>query len=594
MMNQLYLTTTSPQHHHTKLQHTTAFLVAATALLTVTTATITDPEISPTPPMGFNNWARFMDHLNETLFVETANAMEAKGLLAAGYNRLNLDDAWMNKNRTADQKLHWNEKLFPHGIPWLADYVKSKGFSLGIYSDSGNETCGHFPGSENYEKVDADTYAEWGIDYLKLDGCNMFDKQRTGPADEAIYKEVYGKWHSVLADMSEPLIFSQSAPAYFSGGMDFPIKPGKKSDWYRVMEWAPLYGELARHSADIFVYDNVPYGDQWRPEQYWESIMANYDMNVQLARYQQPGFYNDPDFLTMDYPWLTLDQKKSHFALWASFSAPLIISSYIPDLSKDVVDYLTNREIIAVDQDPLGLQATLVSRDGTWDVLTKSLANGDRLMTVLNRGNTTASTSISVARLGLPSDETYAAKDLWTGGTVSLSESINITLAKHATAIYRISGVSSVIPTGMIFNTASTEKQKRGWDSEMAKYLEDSTTCLTASSNNSLTFDKCASKDSQVWQVASNDAISPLSSLSTCVTSSFNSTTLEACDSESEHQRWSYQSSGNLINAATGRCFTTGRNRATTETCGDYLESQVFSLPTGVRLYEKVGRSGKQ
>jgi alpha-galactosidase len=559
-----------------------ACLTTAIALLAAANATINSPEISPTPPMGFNNWARFMFDLNETLFVETAEAMKANGFLAAGYNRLTLDDAWMHKNRTIDKKLQWNETLFPHGIPWLANHVKSLGFSLGIYGDSGIKTCGGSVGSLNHEELDAELYASWGIDFLKLDGCNMTPKP--DQTDEAFYKEIYGRWHRVIANLSKPMIFSESAPAYFSGGQDFPIKPGNLSNWYRVMEWAPLYGELARHSDDIFVYAKEPYGGQWRPEQYWNSIMANYATNVQLARYQQPGFYNDPDFLIVDYPWLTLDEKKSHFALWASFSAPLIISSYIPALSRET-DYLKNEHIIAVNQDPLGFQATLVSQDGTWDVLTKSLSNGDRLVTVLNRGNTSACTSVNIERLGLAGNRTYEARDLWTNKPMSLSGSFDITLDKHATAIYRISGVDrdSVIPTGMIFNTLSKEFEKLDWNEKMAKYFRYSTTCLTANVN-VVTLEKCSSKDSQVWRVASNGAISPIST-SSCITSIPDMMTLrlEACTSNNKYQEWAYLISGTIINMGTGLCITGGDQNVIAGTCIEYLESQTFSLPSGVR-----------
>jgi alpha-galactosidase len=139
--------------------------------------------------------------------------------------------------------------------------------------------------------------------------------------------------------------------------------------------------------------------------------MNNYDYETLVARYQAPGYYNDPDFLIPDHPGLTLDEKRSHFALRASFSAPLIISAYIPALPEDVISYLKNENLIAVNQDKLAEQATLVSRDTTFDVLTRSLANGDRLLTVLNRGNNTASTTISIARIGLEPECSYVAKE---------------------------------------------------------------------------------------------------------------------------------------------------------------------------------------
>jgi alpha-galactosidase len=522
---------------------------------TVAVASITNSSTMPTPPMGFNNWARFMCDLNETLFTTTADAMVSKGLLAAGYNRINLDDCWMQYSRTEDGLLQWNTTLFPRGIPWLADYVKSRGFHFGIYEDSGNLTCGGFPGSLGYEDVDAETFSSWGVDYLKLDGCNVYPE--ANETMEKAYKGLYGTWHDVLQNMTKPLIFSQSSPAYFSGGPDFMVTKNK-SDWYRVMDWVPLYGELARHSQDVY-----PYGLFERPK-YWESIMTNYGYEVLLARYQQPGFFNDPDFIIPDWPELTLDEKKSHFALWASFSAPLIISADVPNLSPDIISYLTNKDIIAVDQDPLGLQATLVSKDGTFDVLTKSLSNGDRLLTVLNRGNHTASTSISLERIGLSVDSAYIAKDLWTGSHITVQDAISITLSRHATAIYRFIDTDSVMSTGMIFNTASLH-------------------CLTASTT-TLHFENCTGTDSQVWQVTSQGLIGPLSDPSTCIAAENSELTLQGCDTMDEGQRWLYLVTGNLVNDATKECLVEKHSKGNIETCGDELESQVFGLPSGVEV----------
>jgi alpha-galactosidase len=523
-------------------------------------ADIGNPALQPTPPMGFNNWGRFMCDLNETLFTTTADTMVSSGLLAAGYNRLNLDDCWMQYKRAPNGSLQTNTTLFPRGLPWLAEYVKSRGFHFGIYQDSGNLTCGGYPGSKGYEEIDARDFERWGFDYLKLDGCNVAEEDGRSLQDE--YKHLYGKWHRILTNTSStPLIFSESAPAYFSGGPDFSNQTNN-SDWYRVMDWAPKFGELARHSQDIY-----PYG-LYNASQYWESIMTNYGYEVQLARYQEPGFYNDPDFLIPDQYNLTLDEKKSQFALWASFSAPLIITAYIPDLKPEELAYLTNKDIIAVDQDALTLQATLVSQDGTWDVLTKNLANGDRLLTVLNRGNHSAVTNIDVQRVGLVKGRSYKVKDLWTGNTATVKNSINIKLAKHATAIYRFSDVSSVIPTGMILNTASQR-------------------CLTASKT-SLIFSKCNAADSQVWRISSSGKVSPLSAPQSCVTADDGGVLLQDCESQEETQEWIYHRSGNVVSANGNQCLTELAPRAAVATCGDVLDMQVFGLPSGVEIIRET------
>jgi alpha-galactosidase len=290
--------------------------------------------------------------------------------------------------------------------------------------------------------------------------------------------------------------------------------------------------------------------------------MVNYGFEVLLARYQQPGYYNDPDFLIVDWPWLTIDEKKSHFALWSSFSAPLIISSYIPDLTDAEVEYLTNKDIIAVDQDALALQATLVSQDGYFDVLTKSLSNGDRLLTVLNRGDETNSTTIGTERMGLANGGSYAAKDLWTGKSTTIKGSVEVTLRTHATAIYRISGCSSVTPTGMIFNTASLK-------------------CMTASGP-SVSFSKCSGSDDQVWEVSAHGTVSPLSATNLCLDASDGGVSLQSCSKHGSSMQWTYHITGNLINAVSGSCLQQSHSQL--GTCGEERDSQVFGLPSGVKV----------
>ena len=258
--------------------------------------------------MGFNNWARFQCELNQTLFTDTADAMVEKGLLDAGYNWINLDDCWPLDQRTDNGSLQWNPELFPQGIPWLAEYVNNKGFRLGIYSDAGNLTCGGYPGSLGYEEIDARDFDAWGIEYLKLDGCNISPEE--GQTAEDRYQEIYRKWHDIFSKSDDPLVFSESAPAYFSQDTG----AGNFTDWYSIMNWVPEYGELSRHSADIATFMST--------EDPWSSVMFNYGQHVRVARVQQPGYINDPDFIIADEPYLDLEEKKSHFALWPSLGAP--------------------------------------------------------------------------------------------------------------------------------------------------------------------------------------------------------------------------------------------------------------------------------
>lgn len=491
--------------------------------------------------------------LNESLFVETANAMVSTGLLAAGYDQMNLDDCWSTFDRAANGSMVWDSTKFPKGLPWLTSYLKKLGFKAGIYTDAGLKSCGGYPGAYGYEELDGKTFASWGFDYLKVDGCNM----PTGT--EAEYKQVYGHWHDVLSKTNPPMVFSESAPAYFAEAANL-------TDWYAVMDWVPKYGQLARHSRDSLVFNSTLY---WPDITGWDSIMFNYGQEVRLARYQRPGYFNDPDFLNVDHFDYTQTEKETHFALWSSLSAPLIISAHIPGLSKADIKYLTNKYIIAVDQDPLALQATLVSQDGTWDVLTKNLADGDRLLTLVNRGNFTASHSISFDRLGLTAASTVKVKDLWTGSSISVSKEVTATnIASHGTAIFRISGFGgskAVTPTGMIFNTYSLN--------------------VLSMSGKSIKWAASAAAIGQVWQTRSDSTLRSLLDPSLCVTDlGGGKVGVEDCDGKVS-QKWDYHMTGNLQSRSTKECLTeTEKGAVTISTCLFEANSQVIALPSGTDI----------
>lgn len=504
--------------------------------------------LQPTPPMGFNDWAAFECGLNESLFVNTAQAMVKNGLLAAGYNRINLDDCWSTFERAANGSMVWNPEKFPRGLPWLTSYLKSLGFAPGIYTDAGNLSCGGYPGAYGHEELDAETFASWGFEYLKLDGCNL------PSSTEAEYKEVYGHWHSVLSAMPNPMVFSESAPAYFA-------EESNLTDWYTVMDWVPEYGQLARHSRDIVVWNSTAYNPNITG---WDSIMFNYGQEVRLARYQKPGYFNDPDFLVPDHFDLTMPEKQSHFAIWSTFSAPLIISANIPALSAEEFKYISNINLIAVNQDPLALQATLVSQDGTWDVLTKDLANGDRLLTVINRGADTASYSVSLDRIGLSTTSSVEVKDLWTGeSSLAKNQVVAESIPSHGTGVFRISAPCSSVPTGMIFNTYSL-------------------TTLT-SAKGGLSWANSTADDGQVWQSQDDNTLRPLSDTSQCLEDSgHGNVDLTLCAGRAS-QKWDYLYSGNVKSQSSNDCLTESQHeQVRTSRCLFEANSQVFGLPSGV------------
>ncbi|OAA53553.1 Aldolase-type TIM barrel [Cordyceps fumosorosea ARSEF 2679] len=524
--------------------------VLTAGLLGTAAAAKPDPNTLPLPPMGFNNWARFMTAINESIFVDAAAAMSTNGLLAAGYNRINLDDAWSTSKRNATGSMVWDTTKFPQGMPWLTEHLKSKGFVPGIYSDAGTLSCAaDYPGTLGHEDQDLHDFYEWGFEYLKLDGCYVDD-----------YAKVYGGWIDRMAKFNEGktsgrVVFSNSAPAYFASDDD------SLSGWYTTMMQAAAGGQLARHSWDIATYSSDPA---------WSSVMGNYGFNVRTTRFQQPGFFNDPDFIIADHPGLTLDEKRSQFALWASFSAPLIISADIPNLTDDELAFLTNRDLVAVNQDPLVQQASLVSRDDQWDVLTKSLVNGDRLLTVLNKGNAAADLAVSWARIGVRPDSgaTLHVRDLWTGETRSVQASEGGLTASqvpsHGTAVLRISGDKlNVVPTGLILNTQSMK-------------------CLTDSASGAATWATCNAADGQTWTVDQSGRVSSLLNSGSCLGSKDG---VVATSKGSCRSTWWFPVSGNVIHKKSGLCLQENKDASISAAkCGTVTDEQVFGVPVGVGI----------
>ncbi|KAJ6781472.1 hypothetical protein PWT90_02676 [Aphanocladium album] len=534
-------------------------LASAAGLVGPATATKVD---LPLPPMGFNNWARFTTHINQSIFTDAANAMATNGMLAAGYNRLNLDDAWSTHQRAANGSMVVDTTKFPKGLTWLASFIKEKGFIPGIYTDSGTLSCGRYPAAYNYEAIDLKDFSDWGYEYLKLDGCNV------PGGTEADYRHLYfDVWRKLLLDFPKPIVFSDSAPAYFCGQDNL-------TDWYTVMGWSQKMGQLARHSDDIINYD-----DDREPA--WNSLTRNYYQHARLARFQRENYINDPDFLNTDHWNYTLQEKRTHMALWSSFSAPLIVSADIPNLKAEELEILLNKDLIAIDQDPLVQQATLASSSSGRDVLTKNLANGDRILTVLNKAATAADYFVSWATMGIQTarispNTVLNVKDLWTGKTEQVKISAGGITAKnvasHDTHVFRISGGMGgsshpiVLPTGMIFNVQSFR-------------------CLTDDKSGKVRWEYCDGSDSQTWVVSNEGYINSLLRPGQCLTDVQG--TLLTRNSGCKTDAWKYYNSGNLINSNSNRCVTQEQNlSATVSDCGYVTNEQVIELPAGSKVIE--------
>jgi alpha-galactosidase len=330
--------------------------------------------LAKTPPMGWNSWNLFAEKIDDQTVRTMADAMVTSGMRDAGYIYVNIDDTWEGV-RDAQGNLHSNHK-FPD-MKALADYVHSKGLKLGIYSSPGPRTCGSYPASYGHEEQDAKMWASWGIDYVKYDWCSA----------GAIYKNdalqpVYQKMGDALAATGRPIVYSLCE--YGMGDVE---------------KWgSDVGGNLWRTTGDI------------RDE--WASMIDNIERQVKTAPYAGPGHWNDPDMLEIGNGHMSDDEYRTHMSLWALTAAPLLAGNDIRTMSEVTKSILMNKEVIAVDQDPLGKQASPV-KNGDLETWIKSLADGSVAVGVVNLGPSRVTATVNASDLHV-AGAVSKARDLWT------------------------------------------------------------------------------------------------------------------------------------------------------------------------------------
>ncbi|XP_070541806.1 alpha-N-acetylgalactosaminidase-like [Ptychodera flava] len=324
-----------------------------------------DNGVALTPPMGWIVWERFRCNvdcvedpdncISERLFKDTIDRIASDGYRDAGYQYVNLDDCWMSHERDASGRLYANETRFPNGIKALVQHANSKGVKLGIYEDVGALTCAGYPGSLGHMQTDAQTFADWGIDYLKFDGCFSLPWRMDHD---------YPEMTRALNKTGRPIVFSCEWPWYQS---EVLIKPNYT-----------LIGEdcnLWRNFNDI--------------QDSWESVLSVIDYYAReqdtLIAASGPGRWNDPDMLLVGDFGLSYDQSKVQMAMWSIFAAPLMMSNDLRTISPQARDILLNKEVIAIDQDPLGKMGRQVIKRDSIEVWTRPLSDNNYASVVLNR-----------------------------------------------------------------------------------------------------------------------------------------------------------------------------------------------------------------
>ncbi|MFJ8848912.1 NPCBM/NEW2 domain-containing protein [Streptomyces sp. NPDC102437] len=355
-----------------------------------------------TPPMGFNNWnsTHCRAEFDESMIKGIADIFVEKGLKAAGYQYVNLDDCWAKPQRNADGKLEADPQRFPNGIKAVADYVHSKGLKIGIYTSAGTKTCDSvgLPGALGHEFSDAQQFADWGVDYLKYDNCNNQGVDA---------KKRYTTMRDALAATGRPIVYSI-------------CEWGENKPW----EWAGELGNLWRTTGDI--------------NDSWGSMLSIMKKNLPLAAAAGPGRWNDPDMLEVGNGGMTDTEYRTHFSMWSVMAAPLLIGSDLRKASAETFEILSNQEVIAVDQDPLGKQGTVLSSVGGRWVVAKEMRDGSRALALFNETGSAQRIATTAAEVGLPEADGYTMRDLWEHRSYNTAGTLAATVPAHGTVLLRV------------------------------------------------------------------------------------------------------------------------------------------------------------
>jgi alpha-galactosidase len=364
-----------------KLVRESIFLLFVILISTMTSLQAQAPEIAATPPMGWNSWNHFHAKVDDATIRAQAEAMVSSGMRDAGYTYVNIDDTWEG-DRDSSGVIHTNSK-FPD-MKALADFVHSKGLKIGIYSSPGPKTCAKYEGSYDHELQDAQTYAAWGIDYLKYDLCGLRDQMKAAGSPEAAHKimvDAYIKMRDALRSTGRPIVYSL-------------CQYGNDAVW----EWGEsVGGNLWRTTGDI-------------NDHYVRMETIGFSQ-AGLARFAGPGHWNDPDMLEVGNGGMNTEEYRTHMSLWAILAAPLLAGNDLTTMTSETVALLTNKEVIAIDQDRAGRQGDRASAVGPVEIWVRPLADGSKAIGIFNRHPEPMNATVDFKQLGF--NHGVKARDVW-------------------------------------------------------------------------------------------------------------------------------------------------------------------------------------
>ncbi len=412
----------------TKAHHTRPGAALRTSARKASGAATPAGVLAPTPYMGWDTYFAFGSHYNEATILEQASQMRTKGLIKDGYDYLWLDVGWWEGTRNAAGEITVNPKQWPHGMAWLTRTLHAAGLKVGLYTDAGTNGCGgKGQGSYGHYQQDVNTFAKWGFDAVKVDFCGGI-QQRLEPAG------AYGELHEAIAHNASNRPMLLSVCNYLQPGQYESEVPTLENSAFSSYTFGPSVGNSWRTDTDVGVPGDVAFS----------SVLRNLDADAADPEAAGPGHWNDPDYLGPDQG-MSAAQFRTQFSMWAMLAAPLMISEDLISMSSATQTTVTNREAIAIDQDPAGQQARLLSSNGSGEVWVKPLANGTRAVALLNRSSKTLEITTSAAEVGMPAANAYQLRNVWTGAVTNTTSGIGASVPGESTVLLEVSTAAQAI-----------------------------------------------------------------------------------------------------------------------------------------------------
>jgi alpha-galactosidase len=398
-----------------------ALAQAAAAAPTRTRAHAADSALAPTPYMGWDTYFAFGGRYSEATVLTQASELLRLGLAREGYRYVWLDVGWWHGTRNAAGEITVSSRQWPHGMAWLARTLHAVGLRLGLYTDAGANGCGGAgQGSYGHYQQDADTFAAWGVDAVKVDFCG-------GAEDHLDPAAAYSSFHAAIEanPLHRPMLLSICN--FLQPGQYAENEPSLSGSVFNSYEFGPNVGTSWRTDTDVGGPGHVSFAH----------VLRNMDADAADPQAAGPGHWNDPDYLGPDQG-MSRAQFRSQLSMWAMLAAPLMTSDNLTRLSAASRATLQDSEAIAIDQDRAGIQATLVSASGNGQVWVRPLLDGSRAVALLNRGSSATRIATSTSAIGMPPGGRYTLRNVWSHSDTSTRGSISARVAAYSTVLIRV------------------------------------------------------------------------------------------------------------------------------------------------------------